>query len=213
MQLPEFKNEPLSDFRGNPRQFEQMKEAVEKVGKELGREYDLVIGGRRIKTPEKFCSSNPAHPEQVVGAFSKGNGELAGQAVRTADEVFKTWSRTPAEKRVELLLKTSKILRERKYIYAAWMVYEVGKSGAEADADVAEAIDFAEFYAREMLRLAPPQPLTPVPGERNFLRYIPLGVGVVIPPWNFPLAILVGMTTASIVAGNTVVLKPSSDAP
>ena len=213
MQLPEFKNEPLSDFRGNPRQFEQMKEAVEKVGKELGREYDLVIGGRRIKTPEKFCSSNPAHPDQVVGAFSKGNGELAGQAVRTADEVFKTWSRTPAEKRVELLLKTSKILRERKYIYAAWMVYEVGKSWAEADADVAEAIDFAEFYAREMLRLAPPQPLTPVPGEKNFLRYIPLGVGVVIPPWNFPLAILVGMTLASIVAGNTVVLKPSSDSP
>jgi len=213
MQLPEFKNEPLSDFRGNPRQFEQMKEAVEKVGKELGREYDLVIGGRRIKTPEKFCSSNPAHPDQVVGAFSKGNGELAGQAVRTADEVFKTWSRTPAEMRVELLLKTSKILRERKYIYAAWMVYEVGKSWAEADADVAEAIDFAEFYAREMLRLAPPQPLTPVPGERNFLRYIPLGVGVVIPPWNFPLAILVGMTLASIVAGNTVVLKPSSDSP
>ncbi len=149
----------------------------------------------------------------MVGAFSKGNGELAGQAVRTADEVFKTWSRTPAEKRVELLLKTSKILRERKYIYAAWMVYEVGKSWAEADADVAEAIDFAEFYAREMLRLAPPQPLTPVPGEKNFLRYIPLGVGVVIPPWNFPLAILVGMTLASIVAGNTVVLKPSSDSP
>jgi len=213
MQLPEFKNEPLSDFKGNPRQFEQMKEAVEKVGKELGREYALVIDGRRIKTPEKFCASNPAHPDQVVGAFSKGNGELAGQAVRTADEVFKTWSRTPAEKRVELLLKTSKILRERKYIYAAWMVYEVGKSWAEADADVAEAIDFAEFYAREMLRLAPPQPLTPVPGEKNFLRYIPLGVGVVIPPWNFPLAILVGMTLASIVAGNTVVLKPSSDSP
>ncbi len=213
MQLPEFKNEPLSDFKGNPRQFEQMKEAVEKVGKELGREYDVVIGGRRINTPEKFCSSNPANPDQVVGAFSKGNGELAGQAVRTADEVFKTWSRTPAEKHVELLLKTGKILRERKYIYAAWMVYEVGKSWAEADADVAEAIDFAEFYAREMLRLAPPQPLTPVPGERNFLRYIPLGVGVVIPPWNFPLAILVGMTLASVVAGNTVVLKPSSDSP
>src|SRR2546422_3313930 len=213
MQLPEFKNEPLSDFRGNPRQFEQMKEAVEKVGKELGREYDLVTDGRRIKPREKFCSSTPAHPDQVVGAFPRGNGDLAGQGGRTADEVFKTWSRTPAEKRVELLLKTSKILRERKYIYAAWMVYEVGKSWAEADADVAEAIDFAEFYAREMLRLAPPQPLTPVPGEKNFLRYIPLGVGVVIPPWNFPLAILVGMTLASIVAGNTVVLKPSSDSP
>ncbi|PYV28797.1 MAG: L-glutamate gamma-semialdehyde dehydrogenase, partial [Acidobacteria bacterium] len=110
-------------------------------------------------------------------------------------------------------LDTTKILRERKYYFAGWMVYEVGKTWAEADADVAEAIDFCEFYSREMLRLAEPQPLTPVPGEKNYLRYIPLGVGVVIPPWNFPLAILAGLASASIVAGNTVVLKPSSDSP
>jgi 1-pyrroline-5-carboxylate dehydrogenase len=96
---------------------------------------------------------------------------------------------------------------------AAWMVFEVGKSWAEADADVAEAIDFCDFYGSEMLRLAGPQPLGPVAGEANELRYIPLGVGAVIPPWNFPLAILCGMTTASWVAGNTVVLKPSSDSP
>jgi 1-pyrroline-5-carboxylate dehydrogenase len=213
MQLPEFRNEPLSDFKGNAEQFRRMKEAVEEVGKELGREYDVVIGGRRVKTPEKFCSYNPAQKDQIVGVFSKGNAELADRAVREADEVFKTWSRTAAEARARLLLETGKILRQSKYTYAAWMVYEVGKSWAEADADVAESIDFCEFYSREMLRLAPHQPLTPVPGEKNYLQYVPLGVGVVIPPWNFPLAILSGMTLASIVTGNTVVLKPSSDSP
>ncbi len=213
MQIPEFKNEPFSDFKGNPVYFRRMKEALAEVEKELGREYDLVVGGERIRTPEKLRSFNPAQKDQIVGAFSQGNPELADRAVRAADKGFNAWSRVPPETRVDLLLRTGKILRERKYYFAAWMVYEVGKSWAEADADVAEAIDFAEFYSREMLRLANPEPLTPVPGEKNYLRYLPLGVGVVIPPWNFPLAILAGMTLASIVAGNTVVLKPSSDSP
>jgi 1-pyrroline-5-carboxylate dehydrogenase len=213
MQLPEFKNEPLSDFKGNPEHFRRMKEAVEEVGKELGREYDLVIGGERVQTQQKLISYNPAQKDQVVGTFSKADAALAERAVRTADEAFKTWSRTPAEKRAELLLRAGKILRERKFYLAAWLVYEVGKTWPEADADVAESIDFTEFYSREMLRLDKPQPLNPVPGEKNFLRYIPLGVGAVIPPWNFPMAILAGMTLASIVSGNTVVLKPSSDSP
>ncbi len=213
MQLPEFKNEPFSDFKDNREHFRQMKEAVENVRKELGQEFDLVIGGQRVKAQDKFCSFNPAQRDQVVAVFPKGNAELAERAVRAADEAFKTWSRTPAEARAELLLATGKILRNRKFYYAAWMVFEVGKSWAEADADVAEAIDFCEFYCREMLRLAKPQPLPPVRGERNALVYIPLGVGAVIPPWNFPLAILAGMTLASIVAGNSVVLKPSSDSP
>jgi 1-pyrroline-5-carboxylate dehydrogenase len=213
MQLPDFKNEPLSDFKNNADQFKRMKQAVEEVAKELGHDYDLVIAGQRVKTQDKLCSYNPSYKEQVVGAFSKGNAELADRAVRAADEVFKTWSHTPAEARAELLLATGKIIRDRKYYYAAWMVYEVGKSWAEADADVAETIDFCEFYAREALRLAGPQPLYPVAGEKNYLRYIPLGVGVVIPPWNFPMAIMSGLTLASIAAGNTVVLKPSSDSP
>jgi 1-pyrroline-5-carboxylate dehydrogenase len=213
MQLPEFKNEPLSDFKGNPEHFRRMKEAVEEVGKELGREYDLVIGGERVQTQQKLISYNPAQKDQVVGTFSKADAALAERAVRTADEAFKTWSRTPAEKRAELLLRAGKILRERKFYLAAWLVYEVGKTWPEADSDLAESIDFTEFYSREMLRLDKPQPLNPVPGEKNFLRYIPLGVGAVIPPWNFPMAILAGMTLASIVSGNTVVLKPSSDSP
>jgi len=213
MRLGDFRNEPLSDFKGNPEHLRRMKEAIEEVAKELGKEYSLVIGGERIQTPEKLTSYNPARKDQVVGVFSKGSVDLADRAIRTADEVFKKWSHTRAEERVDLLLRTGKILRTRKYYYAAWMVYEVGKSWAEADADVAEAIDFCEFYSREMLRLDQPPPLTPVPGEKNYLRYIPLGVGVVVPPWNFPLAILSGMTLASIVAGNTAVVKPSSDSP
>src|SRR5437762_7591619 len=213
MNLPEFRNEPLSNFKGDAEQFRQMQEAVNEVHKELGREYNLVIGGRRIKTEEKFQSENPAQKGEVVGVVAKATARLAEEAIRLADETFKTWSRTPAEARVELLVEAARILRARKYYYAAWMVFEVGKTWPEADADVAEAIDFCEFYAREMLRLAGPQPLVPIPGERNYLQYIPLRVGVVIPPWNFPLAILVVMTAASIVTGNTVVLKPSSDSP
>jgi len=213
MQLSPFRNEPLCDFKGNPEHFRRMSEALEDVRRELGKKYPLVIGAERIETKETFHSHNPSNKDQIVGTFSKGSPELVARAIEQAEKAFESWSRTPVDTRVNLLVSTAKILRDRKFHYAAWMVYEVGKSWAEADADVAEAIDFCEFYAREMLRIAGPQPLTPVPGERNRLEYIPLGVGVVIPPWNFPLAILTGMTTASIVAGNTVVLKPSSDSP
>jgi 1-pyrroline-5-carboxylate dehydrogenase len=213
MNLPEFRNEPLSDFKGNPEHARRMKDALERVAGELGKEYDLVIGGEGIKTAEKMKSYNPAHPDQVVGVFSKADAGLADRAIHAADEAFKSWSHTTPESRVQLLLDAAKLIRNRKFYYCAWLVYEVGKSWAEADADVAEAIDFLEFYSRETLRLGKPQPLTPVPGERNHLLYIPLGVGVVIPPWNFPMAILVGMTAAAIVSGNTAVVKPSSDSP
>ncbi|HTV56945.1 MAG TPA: L-glutamate gamma-semialdehyde dehydrogenase [Terriglobia bacterium] len=213
MQLPEFRNEPLSDFQGNAAHREGMEQALGVVRRELGLEYEVVIGGQRIKRAEKFASTNPANPGQTVGVFSKANQELAERAIEAADKAFARWSRTSAETRVKLLVDVASILRDHKFYYAAWMVFEVGKTWPEADADVAEAIDFCEFYAREMLRYANPQPLTPAPDEKNDLRYIPLGVGIVIPPWNFPLAITVGMTTASIVTGNTVVLKPSSDSP
>ena len=211
MTLPDFKNEPLTDFQHRPEERRKMQAAIEKVRQELGREYDLVIGGERVKTGEKLISYNPAEKDQVVGRFSKATRELADRAIKAAEAAFASWSRTPAERRVQVLLEAGRILREGKYEYSAWLVFEVGKNWAEADADVAESIDFCEYYAREMLRLDKPAPLTPVPGEKNYLRYLPLGVGVVIPPWNFPMAILAGMTVASIVTGNTVVLKPSSD--
>jgi len=147
-----------------------------------------------------------------VGIFQKAGAADVPAAVEAAQEAFESWSRTPVEQRAELLFRIAHQLRERKFEWAAWLVFEVGKNWAEADADVAETIDFAEFYGREALRLAKSVPPIQLPGELDELRYIPLGVGAVIPPWNFPSAIMAGMTLASIVCGNTVVLKPSGDA-
>jgi 1-pyrroline-5-carboxylate dehydrogenase len=130
-----------------------------------------------------------------------------------AYEAFPLWSRTDPDARARYLLKAAAILRRRIYEFCAWLTYEVSKSWPEAYADVAEAIDFLEFYAREMMRLRGAHPTTPYPGEENEVRYIPLGVGVVISPWNFPLAIMAGMTAAAMVTGNTVITKPAEQAP
>ena len=210
--LPEFRNEPFTDF-SRPENRSAMQAAVEKVRGQLGQEYDLIIGGEKVRTAEKFCSYNPSRKDEVIGVFQQCTPELAAHTVEVAHKNFLRWARVPVEQRAGILLKASEILRRRKFEMAAWMVFEVGKNWAEADADVAEGIDFCEFYARELLRLAGPQPVTPIPGETNELRYIPLGVGVVISPWNFPLAIMLGMSSAAWVAGNSVVLKPSSDSP
>src|SRR5260370_18320016 len=208
----EFRNEPLTDFT-REENAQAMRAALEKVKSELGHEYPLVIGGQRITDEHKLQSINPANRTQVVGEFQKANKELANRAVETAYETFQTWRRVPAEERAQLLFRVAGVMRARKHELSAWMVYEVAKTWPEADGDTAEAIDFLEFYGREMLRYAAPHPLTEMAGEDNHLEYIPLGVGAVIPPWNFPLAIMAGMTAAAIVTGNTVVLKPSSDAP
>ncbi len=212
MQLPKFKNEPFTNFK-DAANAKKMSAALDQVRQELGREYPIIINGKRLKTGDKFTSYNPANKDQVIGVFEKATVDMANDAVRKAAETFKTWKNTPVETRAQVLVRTAEIIRERKFYFSAWMTYEAGKNWVEADGDTAEAIDFFEFYAREALRLRQPQPLTPLAGEKNSLRYIPLGVGAIIPPWNFPLAILGGMTTAAIVAGNTVVLKPSSDTP
>ena len=208
----EFRNEPFTDF-SKEENAQALRDAIEKVRAQLGREYPLVIGGERITTNDKLDSINPANRTQLVGRFNKATKELANQAVEKAAEAFKTWKNTPADERAALLFRAAEIMRERKHELSAWMIHEVAKTWAEADGDTAEAIDFCDFYAREMLRYASKQPLVAVKGEENELDYIPLGVGAVIPPWNFPLAIMAGMTVASVVTGNTVVLKPSSDAP
>jgi 1-pyrroline-5-carboxylate dehydrogenase len=207
-----FANEPFTDFKA-PETARKMKEALELVGGQLGREYDLVIGGHRIKTEGKIRSLNPSRPAQVVGIHQKAGAEHAEPAMQAALKAFDTWSRTSVEERTSLLLGAAEIIRKRKLEYCAWLTYEVGKNWAEADADVGETIDFLEFYAREALRLAAAKTPIQLPGEKNELLYVPLGVGAVIPPWNFPFAIMAGMTAASIVTGNTVVLKPSSDSP
>jgi 1-pyrroline-5-carboxylate dehydrogenase len=212
MQHDEFRNEPFTDF-SKEENARAMREALAQVKSELGRDYPLVVGGERIETGDFLESRSPARKTEVVGRFHKATKELANRAVETANETFKTWSRTLPQQRADLLFRVASLLRERKHYFSAWMIHEVAKSWPEADGDTAEAIDFLEFYAREMLRYAAPQPLTHIEGEENRLEYIPLGVGVVIPPWNFPLAIMAGMTAASVVTGNTVVLKPSSDAP
>ena len=208
----EFRNEPLTDFT-KEENAAAMRAAIEKVKSELGREYPLVIGGERIKTENKFDSINPANRTQVVGKFQKATKELANRAVEAAYETFQSWRNVTAEERAQLLFRVAELMRERKHELSAWMIYEVAKTWPEADGDTAEAIDFCEFYAHEILRYASPQPLTKITGEENHLEYIPLGVGAVIPPWNFPCAIMAGMTAAAVVTGNTVVLKPSSDAP
>jgi 1-pyrroline-5-carboxylate dehydrogenase len=207
-----FHNEPFTDFKA-PENARAIEAALKTVAGQLGREYDLILGGLRIKTEGKIRSVNPARPAQVVGIHQKAGAEEAEQAMAAALQAFESWSRRPARERASLLLNAARIIRGRHLEFCAWLTYEVGKNWAEADADVGEAIDFLEFYAREALRLASAQPPIQFPGERCELHYIPLGVGAVIPPWNFPFAIMAGMTAASIVTGNTVILKPSSDAP
>ncbi len=210
--LTPFKNEPLTDF-SNEANARAMRAAIAKVRGELGRDYDLVIGGKHVKTTAKIKSLNPAKPSEIVAQFSKADESHVEPAMEAAQHAFKTWSKTSFAERAELLLRVSNTIRERKHEFSAWMVFEVGKNWYEADADTAETIDFAEFYAREAMRLSKAEAPVQLPGEHDMLMYIPLGVGIVIPPWNFPGAIMAGMTMASIVTGNTVILKPSSDSP
>src|SRR5690349_21492485 len=207
-----FINEPLTDF-SKEENARQMRAAIEKVRGQLGREYDLVIGGKRVKTQDKIKSINPAKPSQIVGLHQKAGKEQVEPAMTAALNAFESWSRTSVEERASLLFRVGDLLRQRKFEFCAWLTFEVSKNWAEADGDIAETIDFCEYYSREALRLSKAETPVQLPGERDRLFYVPLGVGAVIPPWNFPAAIMAGMTLASIVCGNTVILKPSSDSP
>src|SRR5579885_3320510 len=210
--VTDFRNEPHADFT-QPANRQAMEAALHKVRSELGREYLLRLDDEWIATGEKLVSVNPSRPSEVIGIHHKATPPLAARAVENADRAFRTWSRTPAADRIAMLLDAARILRSRKFEFDAWLVLEAGKTWPEAEADVCEAIDFCEYYAREMRRLAQPQPVVQLPGEHDEMVYIPLGVGIIIPPWNFPLAILTGMTVAALVTGNTVVIKPSSETP
>jgi 1-pyrroline-5-carboxylate dehydrogenase len=212
VRLSEFTNEPFVDF-SKPENRRAMEAGLKKVAAEFTREYPMYIDGQKVITTAKRSSTNPSHPSQVIGIVQHASAEQARQAVEAAHRYFATWKRVPAAQRAECIFRASQIVRDRKFELAALVCYEVGKSWAEADADIAETIDFCEFYAREMLRLGEPQKLTPMRGERNYLTYIPLGVGTIIPPWNFPCAIMAGLVAASLVTGNTVVLKPAGDSP
>ncbi|AJY76778.1 L-glutamate gamma-semialdehyde dehydrogenase [Paenibacillus beijingensis] len=209
-----YRPEPLTDFRVNANH-EALLAAIRQVQGELGRDYPLIINGDRMITDDMQSSINPSNKSQVIGRMSKANAEQAEQAIQGAFDTFQVWSHVPAGQRARLLFRAAADLRRRKHEFNAWLMLESGKTRAEADADTAEAIDFMEYYARQMIEMSETaaKKLVWMDGEDNDLQYIPLGVGIVIPPWNFPLAIMAGMTTAAIVAGNTVVLKPASPTP
>ncbi|HYZ84968.1 MAG TPA: L-glutamate gamma-semialdehyde dehydrogenase [Bryobacteraceae bacterium] len=210
--LAPFANEPYTDF-SRPENRSAMQAAMEKVRRELGREYPLLLNGERVSTGNLLVSVNPSHPSEVVGSHHKATAELARRAVDESFAYFPEYSRTAVEDRVRWTLRAAEILRERKFEFNAWLAYEAGKTWPEAEAETAEAIDFCEYYGRQMLGFASPEKPVQMPGERDAMVYLPLGVGVVIPPWNFALAILTGMTIAALVTGNTAIVKPSSETP
>jgi len=212
MKVPKFKNESYTDW-SKPANRKKQQQAILKVRDQLGREYPNIIGGAKVNSSGKLTSINPSSPTQQVGVFQQGTAEDALKALEAAWTAFETWRHVPPEKRANYLFKAAKVMRKRRFELNAVEMFEVGKSWPEADGDIAEAIDFCEFYAREMLRYAKSKTAVQLAGEKDELQYIPLGAGVIIPPWNFPLAILAGMTVAAVVTGNTVVLKPSSDSP
>jgi RHH-type proline utilization regulon transcriptional repressor/proline dehydrogenase/delta 1-pyrroline-5-carboxylate dehydrogenase len=203
-----FKNEPMRDFaRADCR--EAMARAVEGVRGRFGEEYAVVIDGQGVATSKKLVSVNPAKPEEVVGRVGSATVEDAEAALLAARRAQPGWAAKPAGERAKYLLDVAGAMRERRDELSAWMVWEVGKTWREADADVCEAIDFCEYYAREMVRMSEPKRLGRLPGELNQLLYQPRGVAAVIAPWNFPLAILTGMAMAAAVTGNTVIMKPA----
>jgi len=209
---PKFKNEEFLNF-SLPLIKKKTMDAINKIEDESQKEYPLIIGDNKIFNEDKLYSYNPSNKSEVVGVCQKATKEQAEHAIEVAHKTFLTWKNVPAKKRAEYLFKAARLIQKRRFEFDACLVIEAGKNWVEADADTAEAIDFLVFYGKEILRYADKQPIISYPGEKNELVYIPLGVGVVIPPWNFPFAILVGMTSAAFGSGNTVVLKPSSDTP
>ncbi|GAK05898.1 LOW QUALITY PROTEIN: delta-1-pyrroline-5-carboxylate dehydrogenase [Geomicrobium sp. JCM 19037] len=207
-----YTHEPFTNFQDEENKA-AIEEAIRYVKGELGKEYPLIIGGERITTNEKITSINPADHSEIIGTVSKASKDLAEQAMEKAQEAFKTWSRWTPEARANVLFRAAAISRRRKHEFSAWMVYEIGKPWKEADADSAEAIDFLEYYARQMIEHKDGAPINSRPIEHNQFTYLPLGVGVTVSPWNLPFAIMAGTTVGPMVAGNTILLKPASLTP
>ena len=209
-----FKNEPETDFT-LPENADAFRAALADVASKLGASYPMIIDGKQETGGDDFASINPADPQQVIGRFPRADAETAVRALEAADRAFPEWSRVPPKERAEYLFRAAEQVRKRRHEFSAWMVYEVGKSWAEADGETAEIVDLMSYYARQMIDLAGSQTstLAQLPDEKTDFFYIPLGAGVVISPWNFPLALTFGMATAALVAGNTLVVKPASTSP
>jgi len=204
-----FQNEPNLDWTLFEHR-ESFRKALDKVKKAFPYKVPLFIGGKAIKTEKEIHSTNPNDPDEVLGMVASAGMEEAQKAISAAKAAFLHWRDTDPKDRAEYLFQAAHVARKMRYELAALQVYEVGKNWSEADGDVCEAIDFLEYYGREMLRLAKPLRMGKVPGEMSHLFYEPRGVTAVIAPWNFPLAISTGMTSAALVTGNTVIYKPSS---
>ncbi len=207
-----FRNEPYSDFSDAAPRTAYL-EALDTVASKLGGHVPLIIDGRPVATDERITSIDPARPETVVGTTGSASLAEAQLAIDAAKAAYRDWARWPVTERAEFVHRIGDLIAERKFEMSAWMTLEAGKNWAEAEADVAEAIDFCRYYAHQAVRLAEPVPVVAWPGESNESFLVPMGAGVVIPPWNFPLAILVGMAVGPVAAGNTVVLKPASNTP
>jgi 1-pyrroline-5-carboxylate dehydrogenase len=207
-----YKHEPFVDFSKEENKKDYL-EALQKVEGYLGQDYPLYIGADKVTTDDKIVSYNPADKQEVIGRVSKANQELAEKAMQEAVTAFESWKKVKPEIRADVLFKAAAIIRRRKHEFSALLTKEAGKPWNEADADTAEAIDFLEFYARQMLKLKNGVPVESRPGEYNRYDYIPLGVGIIISPWNFPFAIMAGTAVAAIVTGNTILLKPASTTP
>ena len=202
-----FQNEPLTDFSLEESR-QKMREALETVEDQFGKEYPLLINGRAIDTKATLTSRNPSHLSESLGTISSASADDAIDAIDAARRAFPGWSKTEPQYRAEYLELIAANMRRKRFELAAWIVYECGKPWEEADGDVVEAIDFCMYYADQMRKLSDPRHCD-VPGEENVYFYRPRGTVAVIAPWNFPLAILTGMTAAALVTGNTVVMKPA----
>lgn len=211
MAIYNYQMEPFTDFtdKKNVKKYEQGLKIVQEY---LGKHYDLIIDGKRLKTKKIITSLNPSNHQEIVGTICQASIKETDSAIAAALNAFKTWRLVKPETRADVLFKAAGLIRKRKFEFSALLTKEAGKPWPEADADVAEAIDFMEYYGRQMLKITRVDDtvLSRKNLERNSYNYIALGVGAIISPWNFPLAILAGMTTAAIVAGNTVLLKPAS---
>jgi 1-pyrroline-5-carboxylate dehydrogenase len=210
--FPPFTNEPYTDF-SHPANIAAYREALALVRRQMGAHWSLIIAGEKVDIDQSLESRNPARPGEIAGTAAAAGPRQVDQALEAAWQAFPDWARRSAEDRAAVLVKLAATLRRRKLELAAWETLEASKNWLEAEADVAEAIDFCEYYARQALEFARPLPVHSFPGEINQSWLQPLGAGVVLPPWNFPLAILVGMVSGPVAAGNTVVVKPSSYTP
>ncbi|NQV05303.1 L-glutamate gamma-semialdehyde dehydrogenase [bacterium] len=207
-----YRPEPYSDF-ANPANRVAFETALAGVESQLGGDASPIIAGSPVATSKSIVSVDPSRPDRVIGRVGSASAAEAESALAAAWAAFPAWSSLPAIERARYGMHLAELMRSRKFELAAWQCFEAGKNWGEAEADVCEALDFCDYYAREAVRLEEPVQVFPFAGEENSSHLVALGAGVVIPPWNFPLAILVGMTLGPVMAGNTVVLKPASTTP